>query len=127
MAQQVSNIKIIRQFETEVRVFPSVCRFITIVGAMLDIGIAGGEEHAETYTCQVGPVLKEHEFMGASCLPSIALLEPTTVEGSQCVVESWDAGWVEGPGHVEIRVQVAAAGGAAKLQILFSVTILAGG
>ena len=127
MAHQISNIRIIREFETAVRAFPGVTRFITIVGAMPDIDMAGGEEYSEIYTCQIGPVLKEDEFVGASSLPSIGRLEPSSLEGAQCVIESSDAQWVESSGQVELRVHVSAAGGAARVQILFSVTILAAG
>ena len=123
MAQKLSNVEIVRQFETAVRVPQGVSRFITIVGSMPDISIGGGEEFAETYTCLLGPVLREHEFLGASCLPSIAFLV-TTIEVSQCSIESWEADWDEDSGRVELRVQIAAAGAAAKASILFSVTIL---
>jgi hypothetical protein len=124
VVQAVTNVKIIRQVETEVRVFPNVCRFTTIVGVMLNIGIEGNARRSETYTCQVGPVLQEHEFLGASCLPSIGWLEPATLESAQCVLESWVADWNKHSGQVEIRVQISG-GGTAKLQVVFSVTILA--
>jgi hypothetical protein len=127
MVQKLSNIEILRQFETPVRAFPSVSRFITIVGFMPEVPVAGGEAQAETYTCLVGPVLQEYEFMGASCLPSIARLETSTLDAAQCAIESSDAEWNEESGRVELRVQVSAAGAACKLQILFSVTILAEG
>ena len=125
MAQPVSNVRIIRQFETDVRVSPGICRYTTIVGALLNLGIAGDQHRSETYTCQLGPVLKAEEYLGASCLPSIGRLEPTTLESAQCLLESWDADWNEASGQVELRVKVAGTGGAAKVHILFSVTILA--
>lgn len=125
MAEVVSNVKIFRQSETNVRVLPSVCRFTTIVGAMLSLDIDGRERRTETYTCLVGPLLKEHEFIGASCLASIGQLEPTTLESAQCVLDSWDAEWHERSGQVEIQVRVSAVGAAARVHILFSVTILA--
>jgi hypothetical protein len=125
MAQRLSNIDVVREFETRVPAFPRVSRFITIVGFMSEAPVAGGEAYAETYTCLVGPVLQEYEFLGASCLPSIARLETSTLDVAQCVIESSEAEWDEESGRVELRVQVAAAGAACKLQILFSVTILA--
>jgi hypothetical protein len=125
MAQKLSNIKILRQFETPVRVFPEVGRFITIVGLIPEVRVPGGETHAETYTCLVGPVLKADEFIGASCLPSIARLESSTLEPAQSVIESSEADWAKDSEHVELRVQLFSAGGAASVQILFSVTILA--
>lgn len=125
MAQKVTNIRILRQFETPVPVFPGVSRFITIVGLMPGVTVPGGEGHAETYTCLVGPVLREDEVMGATCLPSIARLESSILGTTQCVIESCEADWDEESEQVELRVQVSAAGAAAKIQILFSVTILA--
>jgi len=68
-------------------------------------------------------VLREHEFLGASCLPSIAFLV-TTIEVSQCSIEASETEWDEDSGRVEFRVQVAAAGAAAKASILFNVRIL---
>lgn len=127
MVQKLSHIEVVRQFETPVGAFPSVSRFITIVGFMPEVHVAGGEPHAETYTCLVGPALQEYEFMGASCLPSIARLETSTLDVAQCAIDSSDAEWDEESGRVELRVQVSAAGGACKLQILFSVTVLAEG
>jgi hypothetical protein len=124
MSQTLTDIKTLREFETPVRAFPSVSRFITIVGLMPDVAVPGGEGHAETYTCLVGPVLKQHEFMGA-CLPSIARLESSTLEPSQCVIESWEGEWGEESEQVELRLHISTAGVAAKVQILFSVTILA--
>ena len=125
MGETLTDIKTLREFETPVRAFPGVSRFITIVGLMPDVAVPGGQTRTETYTCLVGPVLKQHEFIGASCLPSIARLESSTLEPAQCVIESWDADWAEEPEQVELRVQVSTVGAAAKLQILFSVTILA--
>jgi hypothetical protein len=89
MAEVVSNVKIFRQSETNVRVLPSVCRFTTIVGAMLSLDLDGRERRAEIDTCLVGLVLKERS------------------------------------GQVEIQVRGSAVGAAAKVHILFSVTILA--
>jgi hypothetical protein len=125
MAQSVS-IKVIREFETQVPIFPSLCRFTTVVGAMLDVRTSGGDRQIETYTCPVGPRLNKDEFIGASCLPSIGRLQPTTAESAQCVLESWDTEWNDDSGQVELRVTVSGAGGPAKLEIMFSVTVLAG-
>jgi hypothetical protein len=100
-------------------------RFITIVGLMPDIIVSGGSAHSEIHSCLVGPVLDEDDFMGASCLPSIARLESATSDLAQCAIESGEARWAEDAKRVELRVQVSSAGAAASLQILFSVTILA--
>jgi hypothetical protein len=72
----------------------------------------------------LGPVFQEHEFLGASSLPSIAFLNVKTIEVAQCSIESSETEWDEDSGRVELRVQVSAAGAAAKARILFSVTIL---
>jgi hypothetical protein len=94
---------------------------------MPEIEVMSGEAHLEAFTCKVGPVLKKDEFIGVSCLPSIGRLEPSGFEGTQCVIESWDANWVRDSGQVELRVSISAAGGGSKLRILFSLTILATG
>ena len=125
MAQKLSKIEIIRQHETAVRVPQGVNRFITIVGAMPDVAIPGGTESVETCTCLVGPVLRDYEFLGASCLPSITNLDPSTMEPTQCSIDSSEAERDEESGRTELRIQVSGAGGAAQARILFSVTILA--
>ena len=102
MAQKLSNVEILRQFETPVRAFPSVSRFITIVGFLPEVPVAGGEAYAETYTCLVGPVLQEYEFMGASCLPSIARLQTSTLDIAQCVIESSDVEWDDTGGRFSV-------------------------
>jgi hypothetical protein len=93
MAQKLSNIEIVRQFETAVRVPQGVSRFITIVGSMPDVPNTGGAKSVETYTCLVGPVLQEYEFLGASCLPSITSLDVSTIEMAACSIESWETEW----------------------------------
>jgi hypothetical protein len=124
MVQKLSNIEIIRQYETAVRAPQGVSRFITIIGTMPDVPIAGGTECTETYTCLVGPVLREYEFLGASCLPSIASVDLGTIEMAQCSIDSWDTEWDEDSGRVELRIQVSGMGAAAKATVLFSVTVL---
>lgn len=127
MAQAVSRIEILQQFETPVRTLNGVNRFITMVGWIHDIPVAGGSAYAETYTCLIGPVMREHEFLGATYLPSIANLDVSTVDLAQCSIDSCDAEWDEDSGRIELRVHVSGTGAAATLTLLFSVTILVGG
>jgi len=125
MAQKLSKVEIIRHYETAVSVPQGVDRFITVIGAMPDVPIAGGTGWAETYTCLVGPALREYEFLGATCLPSITNLDGSTMELAECSIESSEAEWDEDSGRAELRIRVTGAGAAAKARILFSVTILA--
>jgi hypothetical protein len=125
MAQTLSKIDIIQQYETAVRVPQGVNRFITIIGTISDVPIVGGTESAETYTCLVGPVLRKYEFLGATCLPSITNLDVSTIAFAECVIESAEAEWNEASGRTELLIRVSGAGAAAQAKILFSVTILA--
>ena len=123
---KLSNVEIIREVETAVRVPQGVNRFITILGSMPDVLIAGDAGFVETYTCLVGPVMDEHEVLGVSWLPCITSLHATTLEVAQCLIESWDAEWDEESRRVELQLQLLlGASTEARATILFSVTILA--
>lgn len=124
-SQRVIGPRIVRQVEAAVRVPNGVNRFLTIVGWMPEIRIPGSIKPS-SYSCLVGPVLQEHEFLGASCLPTIAGLELGSNEFAQCLIESSDADWDDKSGQVEVRLRISADGGPVKLQVLFSLTILVG-
>ena len=127
MVQKPTSITVFHQYETLVPVFPGLGRFIEVVGLMRDVSVSGGEAHSETHTCQVGPVLRRDDCMGASCLPSIAKVESRTATPAQCVIESGEALWTEDAGRVELRVRLWSAGAPADVEILFSVDTRLGG
>lgn len=123
-AKVLSGVEVFKEFETPIRGPQGGCRFITIVGTLKDVPLTSG---TSTYTCLIGPPLKPHEFLGATCLPSFAAVSVSSVsrEITQCSLESIDADHDERSGRVELRLQVTAAGPSAKASLLFSVTILA--
>ena len=126
MPERLQRVEILREFETPIRGPVGTQRFITIVGWLRDVPISGMDSR-ETYSCLVGPVLQEYEFLAATCLPSIASLSMRPAEIAQCTIESSEADWDRDSRRVELKFEMWAAGGTAKAQVLFSVTILASG
>jgi hypothetical protein len=125
MSNKATRIEIVRQDEVAVRALQGVVRFITVTGRMPEIPIAAGVKRAEMYTGLVGPVLTEHQFLGAACLPSISSVDSSSMRAIQCSMDSAETEWDRESGRVELRIQLSTTGGPGTATILFSVTILA--
>ena len=118
---EISNINVVRHYETDVRGPDGANRFVTVVGS-IDC-FPSGRQDPETFTCLVGPRLEPHEFLGASCLPSIAGLDLLRDELAECSLTSHNAEFDVDSGQVEVSVELRT-GGVRCITIVFSVTIL---
>jgi hypothetical protein len=119
----ISDFRTLRQFETEVPGPDGANRFITIVGLMR-LPLAGNRGE-QKFTSLVGPVLKPHEVLGVSFLPSIAAVDLNIANLGDCSVNSCSAEYDADSGQVEIEIHVNAEGSVEKMSIVFSLTILA--
>jgi hypothetical protein len=127
MAQRLTDVGILRQFETPVRGPHGICRFITIIGLLRNVPIKGGAASTETYSWLVGPETKPYEFLGACLLPSIASVRMGKTEMVQCSLESHKADRDASSGQVELRLEFLSAGPPSVASVLFSVTVLVAG
>jgi hypothetical protein len=124
MGSRVSDLEIVRQIETVVPGPNGSNRFITVVAA-IPLLLHGAGPHRETYTCLIGPVLKEYEVLGASCLSSIAGLDPGVGDVVECAIESENATWDEESERIEMAIEISASAGVTNLRLVFAATILA--
>jgi hypothetical protein len=118
----ITDVDVVRQFETPVRGPDGANRFITIVASAR---IPLRDKGTETYTCRVGPVFEPHEVLGVSSLPSIAALDLNPAELAECSMQSFNAEYDVDSGQVEVSIELRAAGAVDSISVVFSVTILA--
>jgi hypothetical protein len=121
---EISNVNVIRHHETDVRGPDGANRFITVVGS---IDCVPAHRHgAEQFTCLIGPCLEPHQYLGATCLASLAGLDLLRDELAECSLNSHNAEFDVDSGRVELSVELLT-GGVRCATIVFSVTILIAG
>jgi hypothetical protein len=118
----ITDVEVLRKFETPVRGPDGANRFITIVRS---VRISLRDTNGAMYRWLVGPVLEPYEVLGVSCLPSIAALDLNVGELAECSMQSFNAEHDVDSGQVEVSIELFVAGGVDSISVVFSVTILA--
>jgi hypothetical protein len=118
----ITDVKVLRQFETSVPGPDGINRFITIVG-VLRIPLRGAQG-AQTYRYLIGPAFQPHEVLGVSYLPSVAALNLDLAEMAGCTMNSFDAEFDVDSGRVEATIELLVLGAVESISVVFSLTIL---